>query len=318
MFFFFMKSYLFWLFVFFLKCGNCWAVCPLLFETQVGALHADVFLIGFMFSLKQVAEKTKLFQHHDVSGPSCYRSHAIEQWHIDHLEIPVEHLLHEPPCCYLCAISVLSICYLMLSLCYLMLSLCYLYAISVLSLCYLYAISCYLCAISCYLCAISMLSLCYLCAIYTLLLSNSLFCSCYLCAISVLSMLSCSQTAFFVRAISVLSLCYLCAIYAISCWGILFPLCYLCAISVLSMLSHAISVLSLCYLYDISRKFASTYTNSGLATSAQDWFNLLTSRVESSPAHELSFLMGLHRYIHIQAVCPLSTYIYISEAVCPL
>ena len=281
---FFMKSYFFWLFVFFLKCGNCWAVCPLLFETQVGALHAYFFLIGFMFSLKQVAEETKLFQHHDVSGPSCYRSHAIEQWHVDHLEIPMEHLAHEPPCCYLCAIYMLS------------------RAISVLSH------------------AISVLSLC------------------YLCAISVLSILSCSRTAFFVRAISVLSLCYLCslalklpflfvlslcylcAIYAISCWGILFPLCYLCAISVLSMLSHAISVLSLCYLYDISRKFASTYTNSGLATSAQDWFNLLTSRVESSPAHELSFLMGIHRYIHIQAVCPLSIhiYIYISEAVCPL
>ena len=165
-------------------------------------------------------------------------------------------------------------------------------AISVLSLCYLYAISCYLCAISCYLCAISMLSLCYL---YSLALEQPF--------------------------LSVLSLCYLCAIYAISCWGILFSsvlsLCYLCAISCYLC---AISVLSLCYLYDISRKFASTYTNSGLATSAQDWFNLLTSRVESSPAHELSFLMGIHRYIHIHAVCPLSihTYIYISEAVCPL
>ena len=207
----------------------------------------------------------------------------------------MEHLAHEPPCCYLCAISVLSICYLMLSLCYLMLSLCYLYAISVLSLCYLYSLALEQPFLF-------VLSLCYLCAIYALLLSNCLFCSCYLCAISVLSMLSHAGGYFFLCAISVLSLCYLCYL--------MLSLCYLCAIS----------VLSLCYLYDISRKFASTYTNSGLATSAQDWFNLLTSRVESSPAHELSFLMGIHRYIHIQAVCPLSIhiYIYISEAVCPL
>ena len=180
----------------------------------------------------------------------------------------MEHLAHEPPCCYLCAISVLSICYLMLSLCYL-------YAISVLSLCYLYSLALEQPFLF-------VLSLCYLCAIYALLLSNCLFCLCYLCAIYVLSMLSHAGGYFFLCAISVLSLCYLC---------------YL--------------MLSLCYLYDISRKFASTYTNSGLATSAQDWFNLLTSRVESSPAHELSFLMGIHRYIHIQAVCPLNIHKYI-------
>ena len=77
-----------------------------------------------------------------------------------------------------------------------------------------------------------LLSLCYLCAI-----------SCYLCAIYAIS-----------GGGQCFDLCYLCAIYAISCSGELFALCYLCAISVLSMLSHAISVLSLWYLLNISLK----------------------------------------------------------------
>ena len=80
----------------------------------------------------------------------------------------------------------------------------------------------------CYLCDISVISLCYLCH----LALGLVFALCYLSAISVLKI-------------------------ATLCWGLVFVLCYLCAIyaiSVLSMLSHAISVLSLCYLSDISLK----------------------------------------------------------------
>ena len=51
------------------------------------------------------------------------------------------------------------------------------------------------------------------------------------------------------HAISVLSLCYLCAIYAISGGGQCFDLCYLCAISVLSLCY-------LCYLM-LGRAFCS-------------------------------------------------------------
>jgi hypothetical protein len=76
-----------------------------------------------------------------------------------------------------------------------------------------------------------LLSLCYLCYLMLSL--------CYLCYLRWGTVLW-----------SVLSLCYLCAIYAISCSGELFALCYLCAI-------YAISVLSLCYLSDISWIFLS-------------------------------------------------------------
>ena len=106
----------------------------------------------------------------------------------------MEHLAHEPPCCYLCAISVLSICYLMLSLCYLMLSLCYLYAISVLSM-----LSCSRTAF--FVRAISVLSLCYLCYLMLGDTFSSVLSRCYLCAIYAISCYLC--------AISVLSLCYL-------------------------------------------------------------------------------------------------------------
>ena len=56
------------------------------------------------------------------------------------------------------------------------------------------------------------------------------------------------------HAISVLSLCYLCAIYAISGGGQCFDLCYLCAIYAISCYLCAISLLSLWYLLNISLK----------------------------------------------------------------